>query len=144
MNKHIRFDDEEDNDTDITKSNHTMMDIDKKDDQIDSSTKIILTLILRKDMKSQEKSFGFQLMGNKNEEGNHYVSHVEPNSPSSRADLKSMDKIIKVNGFDVRNFTINELFDYLEYETSLNEYKLVLVVERKPSAAKRSSCKLIF
>lgn len=143
MNKHIRFDDEENSDNEIINHDKLSTDVDMNyNDEKNGSKKINLTVILKKDIKTQD-SFGFQLMGNQNEKGNHYVSVVEPNSPSARANLKPLDKIIKVNGFDVGDFTITSLIEYLEYEMSLNEFKLVLLVERTLNA-EEINCKLKF
>lgn len=145
MNRHIRFndfDDDNDNDNQIDvkfKNNSTTKLVDNLVNFRDEVNKDVLTIILRKDFKNVEKSFGFQLSGNQNEKGNHYVSHVETNSPSYKANLKCLDKIIKINGVDVKDYSINSLIDYLDYEMSLNEYKLVLTIERSSASSSKTS-----
>jgi predicted metalloprotease with PDZ domain len=89
-----------------------------------------INMCLVKNRTRGDKSFGFELKGHSNSPGDHFVDVVEANSPAERAGLRHMDKITHVNGTQAEKYTINSLFDLLEYETNLNENKLNLIVSR--------------
>ena len=78
----------------------------------------------------KEKSFGFQLRGDELVKGKHYIENVENNTAASRVGLKKYDKIVRINGVCVSEFFISQVIQQIEYETSLNDYKLHLSVQR--------------
>jgi hypothetical protein len=94
------------------------------------SKTIKATLI--KDKLRNEKTFGFQLKGMPNLKSCHYIDTIEVDSPAHRARLERYDKIVQVNGVNVQEFSINELIKQIQFESSLNEHKLNLVVVRNP------------
>lgn len=137
---HIRFEEESDSsssDSDpeddllITEKNNNHKEEEEKLENKEKYEIKNLTFNLVKNRSKKEKSFGFQLKGESSKNGEHYIDLIEPNTPSERVGLKKLDKILKVNGISVEKLNINNLFDLLEYETSLNDFKLNLVVRRK-------------
>jgi len=141
-NKHIRFDE--------TSSENGSSDGELEEEEVnrrlsfkfqkqtsalasDASKQIRVTLI--KDKSRQEKTFGFQLKGMPNVKACHYIDTIEMNSPAHRARLERYDKIVQVNGVNVQEFEINELIKQIQFESSLNEHKLNLVVVRNPDHA---------
>ena len=89
-----------------------------------------LDVILVKNKLKKEKSFGFQLRGDELVKGKHYIENVENNTAASRVGLKKYDKIVRINGVCVSEFFISQVIQQIEYETSLNDYKLHLSVQR--------------
>ena len=90
-----------------------------------------LDVILIKNKSRKEKSFGFQLRGDETIKGKHFIEQVESGLAASRAGLRKCDKIVRVNGVCVSDFFISQLIQQIEYETSLNEIKLHLSVQRE-------------
>ncbi|RNA18989.1 hypothetical protein BpHYR1_038870 [Brachionus plicatilis] len=127
LNKHIRFDEDTDEEAD-------------QNDQLNKheKKKETLNLNLVKIRSKREKSFGFELQGNSNAKGEHYIGSVDEDSPAGRVGLEKNDIIIKVNGNDVTHMNTNNLIDLLEYETDLNDNKLNLVICREKTDSKFS------
>jgi len=98
-----------------------------------------LDVILVKNKLKKETSFGFQLRGDELVKGKHYIDNVDNGTAASRVGLRRQDKIIKVNGVCVSNFFISQLIHQIEYETSLNEFKLHLSVQRESSMGNSNS-----
>ncbi|CAF0865248.1 unnamed protein product [Brachionus calyciflorus] len=119
LNKHIRFDADTDEESDMNKQ------LNKNEIKCE-----IINLNLVKIRSRREKSFGFEVQGNADQIGEHYIDSVQDDSPAGRVGLQKFDKILKVNGIDVTNLNANSLIDLLEYETDLNENKLNLTLSR--------------
>ena len=121
-NKHIRFDDNDDTTSDSS-------DEEEEEDDIRSSTESnIFNLTLIK--KLNKTTFGFQVRGDSNENGQHYVDFIENDSAAQHAGLKNQDKILKINGINVQHLNTKLLIDKLEKETKINNIRLNLTVTR--------------
>jgi hypothetical protein len=137
-NRHIRFD-YSSSESDSTEgeveeeeiTNPIKLPAQKQASMSASESKTVQVTLI-KDKLRNEKTFGFQLKGMPNLKSCHYIDTIEPNSPAHRARLERYDKIIQVNGIDVEQFEINELIKQIQFESSLNEHKLNLVVVRNP------------
>lgn len=127
LNRHIRFDEDTDEEVDLNDQ------LNKQDKKYET-----FNLNLVKIRSKREKSFGFELQGNTNDKGEHFIDSVDEDSPAGRVGLQKYDKILKVNGIDVTHMNTNNLIDLLEYETELNENKLNILICREVTDLKFS------
>ncbi len=129
-NKHIRFDDNDDTTSDSSDQ--------EEDEDIRSSTESnVFNLTLNK--KLNKTTFGFQVRGDSNENGQHYVDFIENDSAAQHAGLKNQDKILKINGINVEHLNTKLLIDKLEKETKINNIRLNLTVTRLVSKQKHAT-----
>lgn len=128
--KHIRFDEDDSLDEETNMINLFKNDFNAKKIPQEIKTKT-LSFNLVKNRLKKEISFGFRLQGDPQIPGEHYIDSIASESPSDRVGLRINDKIIKVNGINVENLNINNLFNLIEHETKLNDLKLNLVIIRK-------------
>ena len=82
-----------------------------------------------------EASFGFEINGQCNLGGKHYIDNIVPNSPACRAELRSLDKIISVNGINVASVNVDRVIEIIQRETPQGRRQLDLVVHRDLNAA---------
>ena len=110
----------------------------------EEATARTFNVVLRKNARAADESYGFQLKGHVDQKGCHWLSDVAPGSAASRARLLNGDKIVRVNGRDVSTLDINELIQLIEQERAHNASKLSLTVERScaPRKHKRFICKM--
>lgn len=77
-----------------------------------------------------EKSFGFEIKGNSTESGKHHLDSIEIGSAAHRAGLRSLDKLVKLNGIHVEHLNAEGLISVMESELKKNNRHLEIVVER--------------
>lgn len=144
QNKHIIFDDDDDVIECIEEHDYAECGKDdsyKHDENLNKSTSNnlassnhtgikVLNVTLTKNLLKKEKSFGFHLKGDTNTD-THYINFVEENTAAHRAGLKPFDKVVNVNGVCVKYYKTSQLIEHISYETSLNSFKINLVIERK-------------
>lgn len=124
-NKHIRFDEES---SSSSSSSSASSSEDETDLKQASSSKQVLQLTLTK--RLNDESFGFEVRGDMNANGQHFVDSIKLNSAADRAGLIQNDKIIKINNLKVENLNAQLLINKLEAETKKNKYKLNLTIVR--------------
>ena len=69
---------------------------------------------------------------------NGVINSVEPNSPAERAGLKKDNKIVEVNGIDVRNLTNKEIAKAIkenEKNLQIGVVKMAPKIEQRPAVS---------
>ncbi len=120
-NKHIYFDDEDEVDLEVIDNEEVEM--------IHLRTQPARIECILVKLK-HESSFGFEINGQCNHGGKHYIENIVPNSPACRAELRSLDKIISVNGINVTSVKVERLIEIIQRETRQGRRQLELVIHR--------------
>lgn len=128
---HIKFDSDEDVDEehdilDITDSHPTSNPSSKGAVETASVTRIECSLI----KIGHEKSFGFEIKGNSQHAGGHFLDSIDIGSPAHRAGIERLDKMLKLNGLEVADMTTVQLIGVMEREVRKFGRKINLVIER--------------
>lgn len=128
---HIKFDSDEDaeeeNDIkDITNAHEISKNTSKAAVETERATRIECSLI----KIGHEKSFGFEIKGNSQHAGGHFLDSIDIGSPAHRAGIERLDKMLQLNGVDVAGMTTVQLIGVMEREVRKFGRKINLVIER--------------
>lgn len=125
---HIKFDSDEDIDEDsnILDITHSTEASQKAKTTAGVSGTIECSLI----KIGHEKSFGFEVKGNSQHAGGHFLDSIEIGSPAHRSGIERLDKIVKLNGVDVADMNTVQLIGVMEREVRKFGRKINLVIER--------------